>query len=570
VTKLETTPTEENTEGVPENDYVSKRTFEEFPISSEVVQGLKDMGYDWATPVQAATIDAALAGRDMVVRAKTGTGKTAAFAIPAIDRIQDGSRVATMLVLAPTRELAQQITRECDSIAKHRDLLSATLVGGLPIGAQEKQLAKRPELIIGTPGRVKDHIKRRNLDLSSCSIVVLDEADEMLSMGFYHDVTEIMDKCGKQPQVLLFSATVSTDTERLVARYLKDPEEVFMSTDFDQVDTIGHVLYETSPEVHKARSLLYLLDIENPSSALIFCNTREDVSTVATFLDRQGQDVQMLSGELPQTKRSEVMRQIKHGEVRYLVATDVAARGIDISELSHVVNYSLPFDATVYLHRIGRTGRIGKSGTAISLVGGPDQSTRKILEGKHNIPFEVRVLPDPATIERKRAVQIAEQIRSVVDSLAFESFLPTARALKDMPDGDTLVAAALRVFFTWERSRHAPTFSQERKESRTDSRRDSRRDSRTDNRRDNRRDSRRDNRRDSRNERRGDKQRPRKSNDRREQPRPSSDEDIDALLIAEDGPPEPKQKRPRRRKRKGQEEPSTSSNDDLDALLSTD
>ena len=547
VKKLETTPGTENAVGVSTNDYVSKRTFEDFPLSSEVLQGLHDMGYERATAVQATTIDAALAGRDMVVRAKTGTGKTAAFAIPAIDRIKDGARVATMLVLAPTRELAQQITRECDQIAKYRDLLSATLVGGLPLGPQEKQLAKGPEVIIGTPGRVKDHIKRKNLDLSSCSIIVLDEADEMLSMGFFHDVTDIMDECGDKPQVLLFSATVSTDTERLVTRYLKDPEEVFMSTDFDQVDTICHVLYETSPEVHKARSLLYLLDIENPSSALIFCNTREDATTVSTFLDRQGQDVQMLSGELPQTKRSEVMRQIKNGEVRYLVATDVAARGIDITELSHVVNYSLPFDATIYLHRIGRTGRIGKAGTAISLVGGPDQSTRKILEGKYNIPFEVRELPNPETIERNRAEQIADQIRGIVDSLAFESFLPTAKVLREMPDGDILIAAALRVFFTWERTRHheqqmVPNENQD--------------------------------------ERHGDRQRPKKRKDKpgprkhsepkRSEPRRHSrpaEEDLDALLIAGDSPQN--RKRPRRRKR-NEQEPIGNSNDELDALLSMD
>jgi ATP-dependent RNA helicase DeaD len=436
------------------NDYVSDRKFADFPISPEVLKAVLDMGYEVATQVQAATIDAALAGKDMVVRAKTGTGKTCAFSLPAIERVPDGVRKPSVLILEPTRELAQQTAAECDKLTKYRDVSSVTLVGGLAIGPQEQKLAAGAEIIVGTPGRVKDHIGRGNLDLSDCLTVILDEADEMLSMGFFEDVTKIMDKCG-EAQVLLFSATISPDTERLVARYLEDPEQLIMSTDTDQVENIDHIMYETDLSMHKVRALLYVLDLENPQSAIIFCNTREDTATVATFLDRQGLDVQILSGELPQGRRSEVMAKVKSGEVRFLAATDVASRGIDISELSHVINYALPADAAVYLHRTGRTGRIGKQGRAISLVGGADMSTRKTLETKFDIKFEKKDLPDAETIVQMRVERQAAQIRKAMGTIVFESYLPTVRKLKEMPDGDALLAAALRAFFTWQRERKA-------------------------------------------------------------------------------------------------------------------
>ena len=436
-------------------DYVSDRKFADFPVSQEVLKGILEHGYETATPVQAATIDAALAGRDLLVRAKTGTGKTAAFVVPAIEQIEDGARRPSAVMLAPTRELAQQIAEECEALARYRDLNVAVLVGGLAMGPQEKALDAGAELIVGTPGRTLDHIRRKNLDLSACGIAVLDEADEMLSMGFYKDVTAILDQTADNRQVMLYSATISTDTQRLVQRYLNDPENIQLSTDADNVDLIEHVLYETQPNVHKIRSLLYLLDVENPTSAIIFCNTREDTATVATFLDRQGLDVQLISGELSQSRRSQVMLKVKRGEVRFLVATDVAARGIDISDLSHVINYSLPQDASVYLHRTGRTGRIGKRGMAINLVGGSDLGTRNTLVNVHKIPFDIRELPPAEEAVQRRVDRQAAQIKSAMSTMVFESYLPTVRSLKNRPDGEALLAAALRAFFQWDRERRA-------------------------------------------------------------------------------------------------------------------
>ena len=450
------TPDETEAAYVPSGaDYVSSRQFSDFPIRAETLWGVRDRGYVYATPVQNATIEAALAGKDLIVRAKTGTGKTAAFGVPVVDRAPASGGAPFGLVLAPTRELAIQIGEELAALAAHTGAAVAVLYGGVGLGGQEQELAQKPSIIVGTPGRILDHMRRKNLDLSQIRVAVLDEADEMLSMGFYEDVTGILDVTPNDRQIMLFSATISPDTQRIVQRYLRDPEQITLSTDLDQVGTIEHILYETRADTHKVRSLLYLLDVEDPTSAIIFCNTREDTATVATFLDRQGLDVQLLSGELSQARRTQVMKAVKAGEVRYLVSTDVASRGIDISDLSHVIHYSLPQDPAVYLHRSGRTGRIGKKGKAICLVGGPDLSTRRILESVHGIRFEQKPLPDAEGAATLRVEHQAAQIKAALGTTVFEAYLPLVRALKQRPDGDMLLAASLRAFFQWDRQRRS-------------------------------------------------------------------------------------------------------------------
>ncbi|MBA2319966.1 MAG: DEAD/DEAH box helicase, partial [Deltaproteobacteria bacterium] len=436
-------------------DYATNRRFSDFPISEETLRGITERGYKFATPVQADTLEPALAGRDMLVRAKTGTGKTCAFAVPVIDRAPPDGTGTYAVVLAPTRELAQQIGEEMSALAKYRSCSVTVLVGGVAMGPQEDELRRKPSIVVGTPGRLLDHLRRKNFSLAAAEVVVLDEADEMLSMGFYEDVTTVIESTKADRQILLFSATISGETQRIVQRYLKDPEQVTLSTDADQVTGIEHILYETRGDTHRARSLLFLLDVEDPASAIIFCNTREDTATVATFLDRQGLDVQLISGELSQARRTQVMAAVKAGEVRFLVSTDVASRGIDISDLSHVINYSLPFDPPIYMHRVGRTGRIGKKGKAISLVGGTDLATRRHLETVQKIQFEVRQLPEPEQAIAQRVERQAAQIRGAMSTMVFESYLPTVRVLQGRPDGEVLLAAALRAFFQWDRQRRA-------------------------------------------------------------------------------------------------------------------
>jgi len=435
--------------------YSSDRSFAEFPLSPELLKGIEEKGYAMPTKVQALTLEPAIAGRDLVVRSKTGTGKTAAFMLPILERVQAGERITRALILAPTRELARQIAQEATELGRYKDLQITVIYGGVGFGPQQDALAEGTEIVVGTPGRLLDHMRRGNLDLSTAQLVCLDEADEMLSMGFLEDVTKILDACGPERQVLLFSATVDDRVRALITRYTRDALDFRISTDEDKVEGITHVMYETTPDYHKARALLAILDQEEPTSAIIFCNTREDTATVATFLSRKGLDVELISGELPQGKREKVMNRVKKGQTQYLVATDVAARGIDISDLSHVINYSLPEDPKVYLHRTGRTGRIGKKGTAISLAGGQDLHTRNFLTSQHGIDFEMRRLPTPQEAAEARVARTAQRLRSAMGTMAFEGYLPDVRALLDRDDGQLLLAAALRGFFLWDRMRRA-------------------------------------------------------------------------------------------------------------------
>ena len=315
------------------------------------------------------------------------------------------------------------------------------------MGAQTDALIEGAEVIVGTPGRVYDHIRRGNLKLDSTRIAVLDEADEMLSAGFYEEVTQILDKLPNDRQTLLFSATVPPDIEHLAQKYLRDPETILLSGDVFTVEHIHNVLYHLVDQYPKPRNLLYLIEREDPESAIIFCNLRTDTELVANVLNRNGLDAEMLNGDLPQKERERVMAKVKRGEVRFMVATDIAARGIDISDLSHVLNYSLPEDPAIYLHRVGRTGRIGKKGTAISLVSGAELNTLSALEKKYGIKFEVRKLPTPDEAHVLWTDKHIRELREAMQSgVAFEAFLPLAQDLMARDDGqcpDRLRAAVL-------------------------------------------------------------------------------------------------------------------------------
>ncbi|WP_373044569.1 DEAD/DEAH box helicase [Vulgatibacter sp.] len=444
-----TEPTSEET--TPSSEYQSDVTFAELPLSDEIKRSIADRGYTHPTPVQAQAIPKVIEGKDLIVRSKTGTGKTAAFSIPVLERLPAGSRKPLGLVLCPTRELALQVAEEATALGQHKDLRVAAIYGGAPMGAQVKALEDGAELIVGTPGRVYDHIRRGTLDLSGAMVAVLDEADEMLSMGFFEEVTRILDKLPKSRQTLLFSATVPPDIERLIRKYLKDPETLLLSGDVYTVEGIAHVAYKMVEDYPKPRNLLYLLELENPDSAIIFANTRDDTSLVTAVLNRNGYDAELLNGDLPQKERERVMAKVKKGEVRYMVATDIAARGIDISDLSHVINYSLPEDPAVYLHRVGRTGRIGKTGTAISLVGGREYLTRGTLEKQFNIQFEERKLPNAEEARKLWTERHVAELREGMGASVFEAFIPLAQELKKRTDGEFLIAYALKYFFQHHR-----------------------------------------------------------------------------------------------------------------------
>jgi len=438
----------------PPTDPVPQASWSELGLDSNVLTGIEGRGYAHPTPVQAEAIPIALGGRDLIVRSKTGTGKTAAFMIPTLNRVPEGYNRPAAIVLCPTRELAIQIAEESELLCRDKNLKVLSIYGGVAIGPQTDALNAGAEIIVGTPGRVRDHIRRGNLKLGEGMVGVLDEADEMLSMGFYEEVTSIMSELPDDAQILLFSATVEQRLKELIGRFLKDPHEIYLSLDTDRTaNTIDHVLYETTLDYPKPRQLLHVVEVENPESAIVFCNTRSDTEVVARFLNRQGLVAEPLSSDLNQKARERVMNRIKGNEIDYLVATDIAARGIDISDLSHVINYALPEDPAVYLHRTGRTGRIGKKGVAISFVGGRELSCRRILEQKYEIEFEQRQLPSREEAEQHWSKRHFDEMREAMkEGVAFEGFLGMAKALRNRGDeADVLTALALRGFFRWYR-----------------------------------------------------------------------------------------------------------------------
>ncbi|HEX9577700.1 MAG TPA: DEAD/DEAH box helicase [Myxococcales bacterium] len=438
------------------DDYVATTSFAELPLSDELRRGIAERGYEKPTPVQTAVFGPILAGKDMIVRSKTGTGKTAAFGIPLLERIPGGTRKASALVLCNTRELAMQVAEEIEGLGKYKDLRVVAIYGGAGMGEQTDALKAGAEVIVGTPGRVYDHIRRGNLKLDQTRIAVLDEADEMLSAGFYEEVTRILDHLPHDRQTLLFSATVPPDIDQLAQKYLRNPETILLSGDVFTVEHIHNVLYHLVDQYPKPRNLLYLLEREDPESAIIFCNLRTDTELVANVLNRNGLDAEMLNGDLAQKERERVMAKVKHGELRFMVATDIAARGIDISDLSHVINYSLPEDPAIYLHRVGRTGRMSKKGTAISLVSGAELNTLGVLEKKYGIQFEVRKLPTP---EEAKGLWTEKHVGELRDAMqtgsAFEAFLPLTQELMNRDDGKVLIAYAFKYFFTHHRMEKA-------------------------------------------------------------------------------------------------------------------
>jgi ATP-dependent RNA helicase DeaD len=428
-------------------DYVADIGFDDLPLSPPIRRALAERGYERPTPVQARAYAPTFAGRDLIVRSKTGTGKTAAFGLPLLELIDPADREVRALVLCPTRELALQVAAEVGDLGKYKGVKVTAIYGGASMQAQEDALEEGVHIVVGTPGRVYDHIRRKNLRLGGCRHVVLDEADEMLNQGFYEEVTRILDHLPEGRQVLLFSATVPPDIQRLIAKYTTSPEALLLSGDVLTVDHIHHIRYDVTDAYPKPRNLVYLLELEEPDNAIIFCNTRDDTALVTAVLNRTGFDAELLNGDLPQPERERVMAKVKRGEAAFMVATDIAARGIDISDLQSVINYSLPEDPAVYLHRVGRTGRIGKKGVAINLVSGRELGTLSALEKKYGIVFEKRQMPSPEEALRMWTERHVRDIKEAAASTVYEGFLALAGAIKGRPDADDLIGFLLKSFF---------------------------------------------------------------------------------------------------------------------------
>jgi ATP-dependent RNA helicase DeaD len=424
--------------------------FAAFPISQPIREAIAGMGYKAPLEVQAAVIGPALLGRDLVVQSKTGSGKTAAFGIPMVEKVEANSGKPGCpwgLVLAPTRELALQVADELRAIGAKKGVKVVAIYGGVPMGRQIAGLRGGCEIVAGTPGRLLDHVRRGNLSLSDLKMLVLDEGDEMLSMGFWEEVTEIISKTPATRQTMLFSATLPYQVAQAAAQYLKDPVRLDLSGDVLTVDGIDNCIYHVVQDIPKPRQLMYVLEYERPTSSIIFCNTRNEAEMIAKFLTQSGFVAEALTGNFRQKERERVMERIKSGDLKYMVATDIAARGIDIADLSHVFNYSLPEFSEVYLHRVGRTGRVGKIGAAVSLVDGKGLGTLSVLEREFTVHFTEKFLPPEAEALRLRSQRIMKELSEKASVAEVGQHLTVAQDIIGSPDAPQVIAFLLKSYF---------------------------------------------------------------------------------------------------------------------------
>ena len=420
-------------------------TFDVLPLAADVRRAIDAMGYRVPTPVQRAVFEPASEGRDLVVQARTGTGKTAAFGLPIVDRLVRASTKAVQaLILCPTRELALQVSREIEQIGRFRGTQIVAIYGGAPMTRQIAALDAGAQVVVGTPGRVLDHIRQRTLDPSGVRVFVLDEADEMLSMGFAKELNAILEALPKSRQGLFFSATLPPDIERLAKNHLRNPELVTLSSDQVGALEVAHYVY-VMHSGDKIAQLVRILEVEDPESAVIFSNTRDETQRVAESLRARGFDADWLNGDLPQSDRERVMGATKEGKLRFLVATDVAARGIDISHLTHVINYDFPETAEQYVHRTGRTGRAGRTGTAIAMVGPKDIGNLYLLRLTYKIrPIEKR-LPSAGELRTRTEMDLVELfVAAFATRPAHPDDLAIARRLITHDDAERIVAGLLR------------------------------------------------------------------------------------------------------------------------------
>lgn len=347
-------------------------SFEELQLAPPILKALTQCGHDRPTPVQAQAIPMAIAGRDLIASAQTGTGKTAAFVLPALQRLcadpSERKRCTRVLVLTPTRELADQITQATRTYGKYLKVKSVAIFGGMPFKEQIRALSQSPEMIIATPGRLLDHMSRRLIDLSHLEMFILDEADRMLDMGFIEDVERISAAVPDDCQTLLFAATLGSATTGLAQSLMKDPERVAVAPGKITHDAIEQRLHVADNVQHKNRLLQHLCADPTVTKAIIFSATKRDADTLAGVLNRQGHAAAALHGDMSQNARNRTMVNMHRGKIKLLVATDVAARGLDVTGISHVINFDLPRSAEDYVNRIGRTGRNGESGIAISFA----------------------------------------------------------------------------------------------------------------------------------------------------------------------------------------------------------
>jgi ATP-dependent RNA helicase DeaD len=422
--------------------------FRDLGLSEAMVNALHAKGFEEPTPIQAKTIPFLLKNdKDLIGKAQTGTGKTAAFGIPLIENIPAGGKKIQAIILAPTRELAIQVSEELSSLAEAQQTRIVAVYGGQPIERQISRLKRGVDIVVGTPGRVLDHLNRGTMDISKVSYIVLDEADEMLNMGFIDDIETILKAAPKERRTVLFSATMPSHIENLAKKYMSNYEVISVISDKVKRDNIQQIYFEVS-QSDKFEALFRIIDVEASFYGLVFCRTKLDADEIAHKLANRGCRAEALHGDISQGQREKILQKFRDKKITALVATDVAARGIDVDGLTHVINYALPQDPESYVHRIGRTGRAGKKGIAITLI--TPSEYRKLLSIQRiaNATITKQLVPNVKEVIDSKKQRIKN---SIIESIAEESFADleqiSAEILAESDDPKTIISALLRLAF---------------------------------------------------------------------------------------------------------------------------
>ena len=419
--------------------------FEDLQISEPILRALNDMGFEEPTPIQREAIPVAKSGQDMIGQAQTGTGKTAAFGIPALEQVDPTIQDPQVLILSPTRELAIQVAEELNKMAQHTNIQALPIYGGQDIGRQFRMLKKHPQVIVATPGRLMDHMERKSIAFDQVKVVILDEADEMLNMGFVDDINKILTAVPEERQTLLFSATMPKAIQELAETYLTEPTLIRMKPTQVTMDLIEQYYIEVQDR-QKFDVLCRLLDIQAPELAIVFGRTKRRVDEVTEALKKRGYMAEGIHGDLSQQKRDSVIRQFREGTIDILVATDVAARGLDISGVTHVYNYDLPQDPESYVHRVGRTGRAGKAGVAMTFVIPREIEHLHAIERLTKRKIARRKAPSLGEVlEGQQKIAVEKLIALADNREELASYRSSAEELLNDIDSVTLLAAALKL-----------------------------------------------------------------------------------------------------------------------------
>ena len=417
--------------------------FFELDLKDEILRALLDMGFEEATPIQEQAIPVALTGQDVIGQAQTGTGKTAAFSIPFLQMITE-EPVAQVLILTPTRELCIQVEKEVKKLSSYLNVRSVAVYGGQDIMRQIRELKSRPQIIVATPGRLMDHMNRKTIRLDNLKRVVLDEADEMLNMGFLEDIETILSSCPEERHTMMFSATMKDEIKAIANKFMKDPVLVKVEAQELTVPTIEQQYFEVK-EHDKFKMLCRLLDIHNPELAMVFGRTKRRVDELTEALQKLGYQAEGLHGDLTQRHRDIVMNKFRNGQISILVATDVAARGLDVSGVSHVFNFDLPQEIDSYVHRIGRTGRAGKEGIALTFVEPRELPHLKTIEKTIQRKLEKTKLPSATDSRRRRQELLHETVTDAVNAGNVLNYQELANDLINEFDAVDALAAVLEL-----------------------------------------------------------------------------------------------------------------------------